>query len=54
MRCIYCLDDGLWSDYPVDGIVKRKQRYRELSPLDLRIIASLKDDARKPVGKSPA
>ena len=48
---IYCLDDGLWSDYPVDGIVKRKQSYRELSPLDLRIIASIKDDARKPVGE---
>jgi len=46
---IYCLDDELWSDYPVDGIVTRKQSYRELSPLDLRIIASIKDDARKPV-----
>lgn len=46
---VYSLDDGLWSNYPVDGIVKRKQSYKELSPLDLRIIASLKDDARRPI-----
>jgi DNA-binding Lrp family transcriptional regulator len=46
---IFCLDDGLWKDYPVDGIMKRKQNYRELSALDLRIIASIKDDARKPI-----
>ena len=42
---IYNLDDGLMA-YSVDGSGRRKQSYRELSPLDLRIIASLKDDAR--------
>jgi len=46
---IFCLDDGLWSDYPVDGVVERKPHYRNLSPLDLRIISSIKDDVRKPV-----
>jgi len=46
---VFCLDDGLWKDYPVDGIVKRKQSYRKLSSLDLRIIASLRKDARRPV-----
>jgi DNA-binding Lrp family transcriptional regulator len=40
-------------DYPeyrltTDG-GKRNQIYRELSPLDLKIIASLKDDARRPI-----
>ncbi len=45
---IYCLDDGLMP-YPVDGSGRRKENYRELTPLDLRIIASLKDDARKPI-----
>lgn len=57
---IYCLDDGLWSDYPVDGIMSRKRNYRELTKLDLKIVASLKDDARRPleeiadmVGASP-
>jgi len=46
---INCLDDGLSPDYPVDGVGKRKQSYKELSPLDLKIIASLKDNARRPV-----
>jgi DNA-binding Lrp family transcriptional regulator len=46
---INCLDDGLSPDYSVDGVGKRKQSYKELSPLDLKIIASLKDDARRPV-----
>lgn len=46
---INCLDDGLSPDYPVDGVGKRKQSYKELSPLDLKIIASLKDDARRPI-----
>jgi DNA-binding Lrp family transcriptional regulator len=46
---INCLDDGLSPDYSVDGAGKRKQSYKELSPLDLKIIASLKDDARRPV-----
>jgi len=46
---IYCLDDGLSPDYSVDGGGKRKQSYKELSPLDLKIIASLKDNARRPI-----
>ena len=46
---IPCLDDSLSPGYTVDGVVERKQSYRELSPLDLRIIASLKDDARRPI-----
>jgi len=43
---IYNLDDGLMP-YPVDGSEKRKLSYKELTPLDLRIIASLKGDARR-------
>ena len=46
---IYCLDDGLVPDYSVDGSGKRKGSYKELSPLDLRIIDSLKDNARRPI-----
>lgn len=46
---IYCLDDGLMPNYSVDGAGKRKQSYKELSPLDLKIIASLKDNARRPI-----
>jgi DNA-binding Lrp family transcriptional regulator len=46
---VNCLDDGLSPDYPVDGVGKRKQRYKKLSPLDLKIIASLKDNARRPI-----
>jgi len=45
---MYNLDDELMS-YSVDGSGKRKQSYKELTPLDLRIIASLKDDARRSV-----
>lgn len=45
---IYNLDNGLMS-YSVDGSGKRKQSYKKLSSLDLRIIAALKDDARRPV-----
>jgi len=48
---IYCLDDGLMPGYSVDGSGKRKQSYKELSPLDLKIIASLKDDARRPIAE---
>ena len=44
---ISCLDDELTPDYFVDGVMKRKPSYKKLSPLDLRIIASLKDDARR-------
>jgi len=46
---IHCLDAGIMRDY-VDGGM-RKQSYKELSPLDLKIIASLKDDARKPIAE---
>jgi len=39
-------------DYPDYSLAvhsgKRKQSYKELSPVDLKIIASLKDDARRP------
>jgi DNA-binding Lrp family transcriptional regulator len=48
---IYCLDDGLMPEYSVDGSGKRKESYKELSPLDLKIIASLKDDARRPIAE---
>jgi DNA-binding Lrp family transcriptional regulator len=48
---IYCLDDGLSPYYYVDGGGKRKQSYKKLSPLDLRIVASLKDNARRPVAE---
>jgi DNA-binding Lrp family transcriptional regulator len=46
---INCLDDGLSPDYSVDGGGKRKQTYKELSTLDLKIIASLRDNARRPI-----
>jgi len=46
---IYSLDEELLPRFTVDGIGKRKQSYRELSPLDIRIIASLKDDARRSI-----
>ena len=48
---IYCLDDGLMPDYSVDGAGKRRRSYKELSPLDLKIIASLKDNARRPTAE---
>jgi DNA-binding Lrp family transcriptional regulator len=48
---IYCLDDGLSPYYYVDGGGKRKQSYKKLSPLDLRIVASLKDNARRPIAE---
>lgn len=41
------LDSGIRPDYIGGG--KRKQSYKELSQLDLRIIASLKDNARTPI-----
>ena len=51
---IYCLDDGLMPNYYVDGGGKTKQNRKELSPLDLRIIATLTDDARRPVSEIAA
>lgn len=44
---IYCFGDGINPDLTDGG--KRRQNYRELTPLDLKIIASLQDDARKPI-----
>lgn len=44
---IYSLDAGLAPDF-VDG-GKKKESYDELTPLDMRIIASMKGNARKPV-----
>ncbi len=51
---IYCLDDGLMPGYTVDGGGEQKKAHKELSPLDLKIIASLKDNARRPVGEIAA
>jgi len=45
---IASLDDDVMPPTSADG-GKRKQEYRELTELDLRIIASLKGDVRKPV-----
>ena len=46
---IYCLDDGLCPSFLVDGVTKFKQSYKKLTLLDLRIIASLRDDVRRPI-----
>jgi DNA-binding Lrp family transcriptional regulator len=46
---IYCLDEELMHNFTVDGGGRRKQSHRKLTPLDLRIIASLKADARRPI-----
>lgn len=46
---IYCLEDIPMTDYRVDGINPRKKSYRPLTDLDIRIIASLRDDARRPI-----
>ena len=43
------LDNGIMPDWASGG--KRKQSYKELSPLDLKIIASLQGDARKPTSE---
>lgn len=49
---IYCLDDGFMPSYSVDGGGGGpKKSFRELSPLDLKIIASLKDNARRPAAE---
>jgi len=44
---IFSLHAGIMPDR-VDGL-KKKQSYKELTPLDLRIIASLRGDARRPL-----
>jgi DNA-binding Lrp family transcriptional regulator len=46
---IYSLDAGLAPDF-IDRGTKKKESYEKLTPLDMRIVASLKEDARKPVG----
>ena len=43
---IMCYDDGI---NPFD--VEKKQSYGELSPFDLKIIAALQDDARRPAAE---
>lgn len=48
---IYSLDEVPMPNYQVDGIQPRKSNYRKLTPIDLRIIASLKDDARRPISE---
>jgi DNA-binding Lrp family transcriptional regulator len=44
---IYSSDTGLAPDF-LDKGSKKKDGYEKLTPLDLRIIASLREDARKP------
>jgi DNA-binding Lrp family transcriptional regulator len=46
---LFSPDPDLMPNYVVDGITDRRPSYRKLSPLDLRIIISLKEDVRKPV-----
>jgi len=48
---VYSLNPGLMPEYIVDGIGRRKQSYKRLSLLDLRIIASLKGNARRSVAE---
>jgi DNA-binding Lrp family transcriptional regulator len=48
---IYRLDGVPMPDYHVDGVRVRKRNYKNLSQLDLKIIAALKDDGRKPVAE---
>jgi len=48
---IYSHDDALMPHYYVDGGGKRGQPYSKLSPLDLKIVASLRDDARRPAAE---
>ena len=46
---ILCVGDGI-NPLSFDGGM-RKQSHKELSPIDLKIIASLQDDARKPIAE---
>jgi DNA-binding Lrp family transcriptional regulator len=48
---IYRSDEELMPDYTVDGSGRRKHDYTQLSSLDLKIIVSLKDDARRPIAE---
>lgn len=51
---IYCLEDVPMPDYHVDGINPRRKSYRPLTDLDMKIIASLRDDARRPIAEIAA
>jgi DNA-binding Lrp family transcriptional regulator len=51
---IYCLDDGLMPGYSVDGSGKRKESYKALSPVDIKIIVALRDNARRPIAEIAA
>jgi DNA-binding Lrp family transcriptional regulator len=51
---IYCLDDGLMPGYCVDGGGEQRKAHKELSALDLKIIASLRNNARRPVAEIAA
>lgn len=47
---LYCLDsDGLLPNYQVDGSGKRLKIQGRLSAMDLSIISSLQNDARRPI-----
>jgi len=46
---IYCLDDGLCPSYPIHGVSKLKPNCKRLTALDFMIIASLRDNARRPI-----
>jgi Lrp/AsnC family leucine-responsive transcriptional regulator len=48
---IYSTDDELMRGFAVDGSGRRKDDYRQLSTIDLRIIASLREDARRPAAE---
>ncbi len=45
-----CFCDGI-NPISYDGGQPPKERYRKLSPLDLKIIAALQDDARRPIAE---
>lgn len=47
---IYSLDAGLAPDF-IDRGQRNEEHYEELTPLDVRIIASLKEDARKQIAE---
>lgn len=48
---LFCLDDVLSPEYFTDGVMTRRESYKGLSDLDYKIIASLKDDGRRPVAE---
>ncbi len=48
---VHSPEPGLMPYYSPDGIVSKRERYRDLSPLDLRIIAALRGDVRRPASE---